>query len=111
MPTRTPPSLDKETNDRYTRLVCSKRAPGELLPLADATLVVAAAELALATSRIGQISSGTEKERERERESVLFLGCMRPMSRSGGSRCRCYHLSQKLIRRDAEPRELARGIC
>ena len=111
MPTRTPPSLDKETNDRYTRLVCSKRAPGELLPLswqlADATLVVAAVELALATSRIGQISSGTEKERG----SVLFLGCMRPMSRSGGSRCRCYHLSQKLIRRDAEPRELARGIC
>lgn len=71
MPTRTPPSLDKETNDRYTRLVCSKRAPGELLPLADATLVVAAAELALATSRIGQISSGTEKERERERECII----------------------------------------
>ena len=59
MPTRTPPSLDKETNDRYTRLVCSKRAPGELLPLswqlADATLVVAAAELALATVVAGVV--------------------------------------------------------
>lgn len=53
-----------------------------------------------------------QRDRERERECVLFLlGCMRPMSRSGGSRCRCYHLSQKLIRRGAEPRELARGIC
>lgn len=54
-----------------------------------------------------------QREKKRERESAYYSssGCMRPMSRSGGSRCRCYHLSQKLIRRGAEPRELARGIC
>ena len=127
MPTRLPPSLDKETNDCYTRLVCSKRAPGELLllllpPLSSGSSSRGCARcLQLqrtprrALPTLSDNAHERKREREREREKKKKRMCvsfvvewMGPMSRSGGSRCRCYHLSQKLIRRRcAEPREFA----
>lgn len=64
MPTRLPPSLDKETNDCYTRLVCSKRAPGELLltrRTRGRVVVAAAPAAALATIR-------TARERKRKKK-------------------------------------------
>ena len=96
MPTRLPPSLDKETNDCYTRLVCSKRAPGELLLLLLLLLPPLSSGSTRGPARCLQLQRAPRRRalpscclttRAREREEEKKNVYVYHWSRSGRDRC------------------------